>query len=173
MATIVRSYAWGLDLVGDLTKSGGIGALLQVTNYASGAPTTSYDAAYDGNGNLSALVNASTGAIAAIYEYDGFGNPTRQESFDSAVADHPFRFSTKYTDSETGMSYYGRRYYSSTLGRFINQDPIEEQGGINLYAFCANNGINAWDYLGMDPDPTRPMTRGSTVAGIPRSSTGR
>ena len=57
-----------------------------------------------------------------------------------------------------------RRYYSSTLGRFINQDPIEEQGGINLYAFCANNGINAWDYLGMNPDPTRPMTPGEAYA---------
>lgn len=36
-----------------------------------------------------------------------------------------------------------------TLGRFINRDPIEEQGGHNLYAFVGNNAINRWDYLGM------------------------
>jgi hypothetical protein len=37
------------------------------------------------------------------------------------------------------------------LGRFINRDPIEEQGGLNLYAFVRNNAVNAWDYLGMWP----------------------
>jgi hypothetical protein len=51
---------------------------------------------------------------------------------------------------ETGLVYYGLRYYSPTLGRFINKDPIEEQGGLNLYGFCANNGVNCWDYLGMN-----------------------
>ncbi len=45
--------------------------------------------------------------------------------------------------------YYGHRYYSPSLGRFINRDPIEEQGGINLYSFVGNNPVNAWDYLGM------------------------
>jgi RHS repeat-associated protein len=38
------------------------------------------------------------------------------------------------------------------LGRFINKDPIEEEGGFNLYAYCGNNGVNKWDYLGMDGD---------------------
>jgi uncharacterized protein RhaS with RHS repeats len=40
------------------------------------------------------------------------------------------------------------RYYSAKLGRFLNQDPIEEAGGINLYAFCGNDGVNRWDMLG-------------------------
>lgn len=50
------------------------------------------------------------------------------------------------------MVYYGLRYYSPTLGRFINKDPIEEQGGLNLYGFCFNNAVNAWDVLGMGVD---------------------
>jgi RHS repeat-associated protein len=70
---------------------------------------------------------------------------------DPTVADQPFRFSTKYTDSETGLVYYGARYYAPGLGRFINRDPIEEQGGLNLYGFCGNDGINRWDKLGMKP----------------------
>jgi len=45
---------------------------------------------------------------------------------------------------------YGLRYYSPTRGRFINKEPIEEKGGLNLYAFCGNNGVNRWDYLGMN-----------------------
>jgi len=50
---------------------------------------------------------------------------------------------------ETGLVYYGHRFYSPSLGRFINRDPIEEQGGLNLYGFCGNNSINSWDVLGM------------------------
>ncbi len=45
-----------------------------------------------------------------------------------------FGFSTKYRDSETGLNYCGYRYYSSGLGRWMGRDPIEEQGGLNLYA---------------------------------------
>lgn len=55
------------------TSAGGVGALLRMTNYTSGSPTTSYYPAYDGNGNVTALVNASSGALAAVYEYDPFG----------------------------------------------------------------------------------------------------
>ena len=53
------------------------------------------------------------------------------------------------TKTASGVLFYGYRYYSPSLGRFINRDPIEEQGGINLYSFVGNNSINAWDYLGM------------------------
>ncbi len=52
------------------------------------------------------------------------------------------------TKSVSGVRYYGHRYYSPSLGRFINRDPIEEQGGINLYSFVGNNPVNAYDYLG-------------------------
>jgi RHS repeat-associated protein len=57
--------------------------------------------------------------------------------------------STKYTDVETGLVYFGYRYYSPELGRFINRDPIAETGGINLYAFVQNNPINQYDLLGL------------------------
>jgi len=50
--------------------------------------------------------------------------------------------------SRTAIS--GLRYYSPSLGRFVNRDPSEEQGGLNLYAFCRNNGVNNWDRLGLD-----------------------
>ncbi|MEJ1974196.1 MAG: RHS repeat-associated core domain-containing protein [Lacunisphaera sp.] len=160
-ATLLRSYAWGLDLTGDFTKAGGVGALLRMTNYSSGSPGTSYYPSYDGNGNIVSLINATNGNIAAVYEYDPFGNYLRNEAIDSAVGDAPFRFSTKYTDSETGWVYYGLRYYSPSLGRFINKDPIEEKGGLNLYAFCGNNCVNHWDYLGREvtEDPAEALGR--------------
>ncbi|MCF7761430.1 MAG: hypothetical protein K9M98_13100, partial [Cephaloticoccus sp.] len=54
----------------------------------------------------------------------------------------------QFPGSRSALS--GHRYYSPSLGRFIYRDPIEEQGGINLYSFVGNNAVNAWDYLGMD-----------------------
>ncbi len=61
---------------------------------------------------------------------------------------NPFRFSTKYQDDETELLYYGYRYYSASTGRWISRDPIEEEGGRNLYAFPLNAPINGIDYLG-------------------------
>ena len=56
-------------------------------------------------------------------------------------------FNTKYED-ESGLTYYNNRYYSHSLGRFISQDPIFEDGGVNLYSFTANDPLNHWDILG-------------------------
>jgi RHS repeat-associated protein len=148
---LLRSYTWGLDVTGSLTSSGGVGALLAITN-VSGGTATNYFTAYDGNGNLAALVNSAGGAttpdLAAVYEFAPFGEPLRAEVFDTNIQDNAFRFSSKYTDSETGLAYYGKRYYSPSLGRFINRDPAEEAGGLNLYGFCGNNAINRFDVLG-------------------------
>jgi len=44
---------------------------------------------------------------------------------------------------------YGLRFYYLPKHRFLTRDPIEEQGGLNLYAFCGNDPVNNWDYLGM------------------------
>ncbi len=57
---------------------------------------------------------------------------------------------TQFPRSHTAVS--GRRYYNPSQGRFLGRDPIEEQGGLNLYGFCGNNGVNRWDYLGMTDD---------------------
>ncbi len=146
--SLFRSYTWGLDITRTLTDAGGVGALLQIADHRSGK---TYFPAYDGNGNITALVNSSTGAVAAAYEYSPFGEPLRADAPDSVVADQPFRFSTKYTDSETGLVYYGRRYYDPKQGRFLGRDSIEELGGRNLYGFCGNNGVNRWDMLGNLP----------------------
>lgn len=57
--------------------------------------------------------------------------------------------STKMLDSETGLYYYGYRYYDPETGRWPSRDPIEESGGDNLYGFVGNDGVNELDLLGM------------------------
>ena len=105
--------------------------------------------AYDGNGNLSALLESAGESLDAKYEYAPFGRPLRASGPDAFAAKNPFRFSTKYLDHETGLYYYGQRYYRSATGRFLNRDPIGEAGGQNLYGFVGNDPINRTDFLGL------------------------
>ncbi len=54
------------------------------------------------------------------------------------------------TKTVSGMFYYGYRYYSPGMGRWLNRDPIGERGGLNLYGFVGNDPVNRWDYLGLE-----------------------
>ena len=52
------------------------------------------------------------------------------------------------------ITYYGYRYYDATAGRWINRDPIEEDGGHNLYCFVYNAPYKWYDRLGQEPKKT-------------------
>lgn len=62
---------------------------------------------------------------------------------------NPFRFSTKFTDDESDLVYYGYRYYNPSIGRWLSRDPIEEDGGANIYGFIENSPANLIDPLGL------------------------
>jgi len=129
--TLVRRYTWGPDLSGTLGGAGDIGGLLAIEDLRTGWQGI-FHPSFDGNGNLMALHEASTGNMVAAYEYDPFGNPVRTSGV--YAKENPIRFSGKYYDTETQLSYFGYRYYSASLGRFINRDLLEERGAWNLYS---------------------------------------
>jgi RHS repeat-associated protein len=58
------------------------------------------------------------------------------------------KFTGRELDSESGLYYYRARYYDPYLGRFISEDPIGFDGGINFYAYVDNNPLNATDPSG-------------------------
>jgi RHS repeat-associated protein len=64
------------------------------------------------------------------------------------AAENPWRFSTKLVEAGTGWLYYGFRWYDAETGRWVNRDPIEESGGVNLYGFVGNDGVGMVDVLG-------------------------
>lgn len=137
---VVRSYAWGPDLSGTLDQAGGVGGLVVVN-----AGGQAHYPAYDGNGNVTGLVQQDK-SVSARYEHGPFGEPVRQTG--TLAAANPFRWSTKYWDAETDLVYYGYRYYSPSLGRWVGRDPVGERGGLNLYAFVANRPAQSVDALG-------------------------
>nr|WP_321349288.1 RHS repeat-associated core domain-containing protein [uncultured Methanoregula sp.] len=144
---VLRSYLWGMDLSGSLQGAGGIGGLLAVADHSS--QTARHFVSYDGNGNVVGLTDANDGTVADRYEYDPFGNEITTAKGHSLA--NPFRFSTKYTDEETGLVYYGYRYYCPANGKWVSRDPLEEKGGLNLQGFVANDPVHSVDRLGLDP----------------------
>ena len=142
---VVRSYTRGLDLAGSLEGAGGIGALLAMAQ-PNGSAFTAANYFYDGNGNVIDLVG-DDGSSQAHYQYSPFGE---RLSATGTLADvNPYQFSTKERDLLTGFCYYGLRYYDPSAGRWLNRDPSGEEGGDNLYAFVANDGINSFDINGL------------------------
>jgi RHS repeat-associated protein len=137
-----HGYAWGMDISGKRHGAGGVGGLLAMITASGAAEIPIYDA----NGNVQGLTDRTSQQLTASYEYSPFGEILRESGSYALI--NPFRFSTRYADDESHMIYYGHRYYNPALGRFLGRDQIQEKGGLNLYAFCQNNGVNSWDELG-------------------------
>ena len=91
------------------------------------------------HGDTAAKTNAA-GEIVSAAEYDAWGNST-------APIASPFRYCGEYFDAETGLLYLRNRYYNPTSGRFITEDPARD--GLNWYAYCRNNPVNAIDPSGL------------------------
>ena len=130
----VRKYVWQPEAVGQDVP-------LSMTDVVT---AKNYTYTLDANKNVSDLTDAQ-GNVVAHYEYSPFGTHTATGSYTG----NPFRFSSEVFDSETGLIYYNYRYYNPNLGRWINRDPIEEQGGWNLYVMIGNNVNNKMDKCGL------------------------
>lgn len=136
------TYTRGLDLSGTMQGAGGIGGLLARTD-SNG--TTFYHS--DGGGNVTTMTDSS-GNVVARYLYDPYGNLLAKSG---AMADvNKYRFSSKEVHLNSGMYYYGFRFYEPNLQRWVNQDPIREAGGMNLYGFVGNNPLNGVDIFGLE-----------------------
>ncbi|WP_149888631.1 RHS repeat-associated core domain-containing protein [Akkermansia sp. BIOML-A6] len=87
-------------------------------------------------------------ARRARYEYAPFGALLTAQG--DMAQDNRFRFSCEYADDELGLVYYNYRHLNPADGRWINRDPIQEQGGWNIYGFIKNSPKNMFDILGLE-----------------------
>jgi RHS repeat-associated protein len=141
------SYTRGSDLSGSLEGSGGIGGLLARSHgYSSGNWSTHNCYHADGNGNVTYLVNSSQ-TLAASYRYDPYGNTI--SSSGGLASANVYRFSSKELHVNSGLYYYGYRWYHPNLQRWLNKDPIGERGGMNLYGYADNSPIVFTDASGL------------------------
>jgi RHS repeat-associated protein len=112
----------------------------------------SYYYSRDHLGSVRELLNSS-GTIVARYGYDMYGRTTLISGSNLATK----QYAEMYMHQPSGM-YLSRggekpstgRIYDANTGRWPSRDPLEELGGLNLYAYCLNNPI--WF---IDPDGLR------------------
>ena len=86
-------------------------------------------------------MTTASGAIAETTNYMPFGE--QREHTGSNISN--YKFTDQELDPETGLYYYGARYYDPIIGRFISpdsivQDPFDPQT-LNRYTYCRNNPL--------------------------------
>ena len=142
-AVLERQYFWGADRSGTLDKACGVGGLIAVSING-----VFYFPCYGSNSEITAYVSES-GTVVATYTYGPFGEMTL--SAGSMSDQFVFRFMTKRYDTAVNLYDFGARWYSPTLRRWLNRDPLGEDGGLNLYVFCNNDPVNKFDPNGCIP----------------------
>ena len=158
-----------------LTETDGSGNWLHTNVYAAGqlmatygyidnsqTTTDTYFALSDWLGTKRAVVSAGgCGTGYASLPYGGGLTATSLPGFTQCPDATEHHFTGKERDSETGEAngndYFGARYYSSSMGRFLSPDPIFGEAARvhdpqqwNMYAYARNNPLAITDPTGMD-----------------------
>jgi RHS repeat-associated protein len=90
------------------------------------------------------------GSLLETQSYDSFGNG-------SGSPTSRYGYTGRELDDATGLLYYRARWYDPSQGRFISDDPIGFEGGVNLYSYVENNPVDS-----NDPDGLKPLPRSRT-----------
>src|SRR3989344_1439538 len=115
----------------------------------------------DNLGSIRAITD-DTGSIIYSTSYDPFGNKFDETSYSS------YTYTGKQQDN-TGLYYYGARYYDANLGRFTQLDPILSADD-SPYVYVKNNPLKFVDPTGMQAGQIiRPMTAEQLL--LPTSTT--
>ena len=103
----------------------------------------------DALGSSNILTDRS-GTVVQHYEYSTFGQTSYQNNTSAFPVSN--RYTGQIADDETGLLYYGGRYYDPQLGRFIQPDPTipdpYDSQSYNRYSYCSNNPLNEVDPSG-------------------------
>nr|VFK56049.1 MAG: RHS repeat-associated core domain-containing protein [Candidatus Kentron sp. TUN] len=90
-------------------------------------------------------LSAHEGSIIKTIGYEAFGDVAGS----TGTSDNRLRYTGREQDADTGLYYYRARYYDPAVGRFLTEDPLGFQAGINFYRYVENNPVNFNDPSGM------------------------
>lgn len=101
---------------------------------------------WDASKNITQLVDQN-GNIVSQYLYSPFGEPILQSG--EIAHFNPFKFSCEFYDEETGLIYFGYRYYNPKIGKWLSPDPNGYYDSYNLYSYVKNRIPNFYDFQGL------------------------
>ena len=91
------------------------------------------------------------GEVVQHIEYVPFGEVFVEERNNIWNTPYLFNFNAKEFDEETGLNYYGARYYDPRLSLWISTDPMEDKfPSVSSYTYVINNPLNILDPNGAD-----------------------
>ncbi|MDD5307398.1 MAG: RHS repeat-associated core domain-containing protein [Deltaproteobacteria bacterium] len=103
-------------------------------------------------GSTSAVVDYNDGTLVewrTAYAYGADESHWKSDDPRYADADEPYKFTGKEEDEAVGLFYFGARYYSAILGRWLSPDPVStHQGAMESYYGYGGNS----PYIAIDPD---------------------
>jgi RHS repeat-associated protein len=137
--SVLRRYAYGSGMdnrIAMIDSASCGGRCFYLTNY---------------QGSTIALTNQD-GSLNQTYGYDPYGNPATAVT-GIPTTGNPFRFTGRRLDPETNLYYFRARYYSPTLGRFLQTDPLGTQDDLNRYGYVYNDPLNNTDPKGTEVLP--------------------
>ncbi len=97
----------------------------------------------DALGSTVALTDSSQ-AVQATYSYEPYGEVTATGS-----SDNSYQYTGRENDG-TGLYYYRARYYSTSLKRFVSEDPMGFAAGLNSYAYVDDDPVSFVDPQGLE-----------------------
>ena len=99
-------------------------------------------------GSSSYITNLD-GEVVQHIEYVPFGEVFIEER--NNIWNTPYLFNAKEFDEETGLYYYGARYYDPRVSLWISTDPMEDKfPSVSSYTYVINNPLNILDPNGAD-----------------------
>jgi len=108
---------------------------------------------HDGLGSTVALTD-STGNVVESYTYDVYGQPSFLSAtyhlLPTSSVTNRFLFTGREYLADLALYDYRHRFYSPSLGRFLQTDPLRfDAEDVNLYRYVENNAVNIIDPLGL------------------------
>ncbi|MEO0874037.1 MAG: RHS repeat-associated core domain-containing protein, partial [Bacteroidota bacterium] len=102
--------------------------------------------------------------VISYEEYTPFGSTSYQAVRSQTEVSKRYRYTSKEHDEETGLHYYGARYYATSLGRWISSDPAGLIDGENLFVYVSNDPIGKIDTQGQFEVDWKAVGRGALYA---------
>jgi RHS repeat-associated protein len=136
VVTSDKRYVWcGGEICEERDASGGT-VLKRFFDQGVQESATSFYYTRDHLGSIRERTDIA-GASVARYDYDPWGRQTKL----SGSQDAAFGYAGYFVHQPSGLLLTWYRAYEPSLARWISRDPIEEEGGINLYAYVENAPI--------------------------------